>query len=104
MKLLSNLDNDLPEYLVVLSDMEFDQGSQTSKDDTMDLFKQKGYKTRIIWWNFNSRNTTVPEIDKDGNIYISGYSPFLLKYLQSGFDGKKFLEELLKQYKENISK
>ena len=104
MKLLSNLDNDLPEYLVVLSDMEFDQGSQTSKDDTMDLFKQKGYKTRIIWWNFNSRNTTVPEIDKDGNIFISGYSPFLLKYLQSGFDGKKFLEELLKQYKENISK
>ena len=104
MKLLSNLDNDLPEYLVVLSDMEFDQGSQTSKDDTMDLFKQKGYKTRIIWWNFNLRNTTVPEIDKDGNIFISGYSPFLLKYLQSGFDGKKFLEELLKQYKENISK
>lgn len=104
MELLSNLDNDLPEYLVVLSDMEFDQGSQTSKDDTMDLFKQKGYNTRIIWWNFNSRNTTVPEMDKDGNIYISGYSPFLLKYLQSGFDGKKFLEELLKQYKENISK
>lgn len=102
MELLSNLDEELPQYLVVLSDMEFDCGSNRSKAETMKLFKSKGYDTRIIWWNFNSRNTTCPEMDKDGNIYISGYSPFLLKYLESGFDGNKFLNKLLEQYKKNI--
>lgn len=94
---------ELPDYLVVLSDMEFDNGSKLSKDKTMQLFKQKGYKTRIIWWNFNSRNKTAPEIDSDGNIFLSGYSPYLLKYIEVGFDSSKFLEKLLTEYKAKIS-
>ena len=98
MELLSNLDGDMPEYLVVLSDMEFDIGSSLSKERTMRLFKSKGYKTRIIWWNLNSRNTTCPEMDNDGNIFISGYSPMLLKYLQTGFDAEAFLYTLLDEY------
>lgn len=101
MNLLKGLE-DVPDYLVVLSDMEFDLGSSMSKKATMKYFKEKGYKTRIIWWNFNSRNTTVPEIDADGNIFISGYSPFLLKYLQAGFDGNKFLDKLLEEYKNKL--
>lgn len=101
MRLFANMEN-TPDYLVVLSDMEFDEGSSMSKTQTMNYFKQKGYKTRIVWWNFNSRNTTVPEMDSDGNIYISGYSPFLLKYLQAGFDGNKFLDNLLEEYKKKI--
>ena len=101
MKLFAGME-EVPDYLVVLSDMEFDCGSSMSKEETMRLFKQKGYKTRIIWWNFNARNTTTPEMDTDGNIYISGYSPFLLKYLQSGFDGNKFLDNLLKEYQKKV--
>lgn len=103
MDLLKDLD-DVPEYLIVLSDMEFDSGSRTSKQATMDLFKSKGYKTRIIWWNFNSRNTTAPEMDTDGNIFISGYSPYLLKFLESGFDANAFLEKLLKEYLSYLQK
>ena len=97
MKLFANME-EVPEYLVVLSDMEFDYGSTMSKAKTMKLFKEKGYKTKIIWWNFNSRNTTVPETDEYGNIYISGYNPYLLKFLQCGFDGNKFLDTLLEEY------
>lgn len=95
---------EVPEYLVVLSDMEFDYGSSMSKEETMRLFRQKGYKTKIIWWNFNTRNTTVPETDEYGNIYISGYSPYLLKFLESGFNGQKFLDKLLKEYKIQLEK
>lgn len=102
MELFANFEN-APEYLVVLSDMEFDIGSAMSKNETMSLFKEKGYKTKIIWWNFNSRNKTVPEIDEYGNIYISGYSPFLLKYIESGFNGQKFIDKLLIEYKNKIS-
>lgn len=103
MNLLSYLD-EMPEYLVVLSDMEFDRGSRTSKEDTMKLFKSKGYTTKIIWWNLNSWDVTCPEMDKDGNIFISGYNPILLKFLQVNFDGHKFLDVLLDEYSKAIKK
>ena len=102
MRLLSHLDGDMPEYLVVLSDMEFDMGSKLSKDATMELFKSKGYKTKIVWWNLNSRNTTAPEMDNYGNIFISGYTPMLLKYLEAGFDAKQFLNRLLVEYAKSL--
>ena len=102
MRLLSHLDGDMPEYLVVLSDMEFDRGSKLSKDATMELFKSKGYKTKIVWWNLNSRNTTAPEMDNYGNIFISGYTPMLLKYLEAGFDAKQFLNRLLAEYAKSL--
>ena len=102
MRLLSMLDGEMPEYLVVLSDMEFDMGSRHSKQETMQLFKEKGYKTRIVWWNLNSRNITCPEMDSDGNIFISGYNPMLLKFLGAGFDAKKFLNVLLREYAKAI--
>jgi len=102
MRLLANLKTEMPEYLVVLSDMEFDQGSSSSKDSTMELFKEREWNTKIIWWNLNSRATTAPETDKYGNIFISGYNPMLLKYLEVGFDGQQFLKKLLKEYAKNI--
>lgn len=101
MRLLEGL-NELPEYLVVLSDMEFDCGSAQSKETLQKLWKEKGYTTKIVWWNFNSRNKTVPELDEMGNIFISGYSPMMLKYLEAGFDGEQFLDKLLTEYSKNI--
>ena len=95
---------DVPEYLVILSDMEFDMGSSMNKDVLKQMWKDRGYKTKIVWWNLNSRNTTAPEIDAEGNIFMSGYNPMLLKFLEAGFDGKKFLEKLLTEYEKNISK
>lgn len=102
MQLLSHLDTNLPEYLIVLSDMEFDCGSSMSKDATMQLFKSKGYPTRIIWWNLNSRNITCPEMDNDGNIFISGYNPLMLKLLKAGFNAEEFLNNLIEEYKKAI--
>ena len=102
MQLLSHLDTNLPEYLIVLSDMEFDAGSSMSKDATMQLFKSKGYPTRIIWWNLNSRNITCPEMDNDGNIFISGYNPLMLKFLKVGFNAEEFLNNLIEEYKKAI--
>lgn len=108
MELLSKLGgpvpelNDMPEYLVVLSDMEFDHGSSMSKDKTMQLFKSKGYNTKIVWWNLNSRTTTAPEMDKHGNIFLSGYNPQLLKFLEVGFDAEAFLDKLLREYAKAI--
>lgn len=95
--------NEVPEYIVILSDMEFDKGSKYSKDVLMKLWKEKGYKTKIVWWNFNSRATTCPEMDSEGNIFMSGYNPMLLKFLSTSFDAQKFLDKLLIEYKNKIS-
>lgn len=103
MDLLSKLDN-YPEYLIVLSDMEFDCGSNSSKDKTMAMFKERGANTKIIWWNLNPRHTTSPETDAYGNIFLSGYNPLLLKFLEVGFDGKQFLNRLLDEYQKFIEK
>ena len=73
-------------------------------DSEDDMGLEKGYTTKIVWWNFNSRNTTIPEMDEMGNIYLSGYSPMLLKYLEVGFDGEAFLNKLLKEYKKALTK
>ena len=99
--LLGQLD-EFPDYFVVLSDMEFNRGSTMSKERVMQKLKANNVDTKIVWWNFNARATTAPELDEYGNIFLSGYNPMLLKYLESGFDGKKFLSKLLEEYAKNI--
>ncbi len=91
-------DIDYPEFLVILSDMEFDEGSSTSIDYFNAINKNLGTKTKIVWWNLNSRNTTSPEMDESGNIFISGYNPMILKYLEVGFNAKAFLSKLISEY------
>lgn len=105
MRLLQQLDRaNAPEYIVVLSDMEFDYGSSMSKDATMALFRQNNFPTKIVWWNFNSRATTCPETDAYGNIFISGYNPMLLKFLEAGFNANTFLDKLLSEYQKYLEK
>lgn len=104
MELLKGLDN-APEYLVVLSDMEFDDGSRQSKEELQKLWKEKGYTTKIVWWSFNDRSITSPEMietDEYGNFFISGYNPFLLQFLETGFNAEMFLEKLLSEYSKKI--
>lgn len=104
MELLKNKLDEAPEYLIVLSDMEFDEGSYDYKEELMREWEDKGINTKIVWWNFNTRNTTAPEIDEYGNIFFSGYNPMLLKFLKIEFDGKRFLKELLDEYEKAINK
>lgn len=103
-KLLSNL-KEFPDYFVVLSDMEFDCGSCQTNEEVFKMFDENNIKTKIVWWNFNSRNQTVTFLSENNRcIYLSGYSPMLLKYLESGFNGEQFLDNLLNEYAKNINK
>ena len=101
MKLLQKL-NKFPEYLIVISDMEFDCGSEQTKEETMNLFKKYEANTKIIWWNLNDRNKTVPEFDEYGNIYLSGYNMQILKLLENKFDMTKYIDKILEKYKKDI--
>ena len=101
MRLLQGLKK-FPEYLIVISDMEFDEGSNQSKKETMKLFKQYEANTKIIWWNLNDRNKTVPEFDEYGNIFISGYNMQILKLLENNFDMTSYIDKVLEKYKKDI--
>lgn len=103
MRILQGL-HKFPEYLIVLSDMEFDYGSNQSKKETMKIFKDAGAETKIIWWNFNDRNKTVPEFDEYGNIYLSGYNLQILKLLENKFDMTTYIDKILEDYKKKINK
>ena len=101
MKLLQKL-NKFPEYLVVISDMEFDYGSNQTKEETMRIFKSYGTDTKIIWWNLNDRDKTTPEFDEYGNIFLSGYNMQILKLLENKFDMTAYIDKLLEKYKKDI--
>lgn len=103
MRLLRSL-NEYPKYLIVISDMEFDYGSNMSKAQTMELFKRCGAMTKIIWWNLNDRNKTTPEFDEYGNIYLSGYNMQLLRLIENNFNMTTYIEEILKDYCKKIDK
>lgn len=101
MGLLSRL-NTYPEWLVVISDMEFDEGSCQTKEQTMRIFKEHGAKTKIIWWNLNTRNKTVPEFDEYGNIFLSGYNMQLLRLLENKFNMSDYIDKILEKYKKDV--
>ena len=104
MGILSRLNKEYPEYLVVLSDMQFDHGSGNAKDSLMRKWRSKGINTKIVWWNFCANIPTVPDLDEYGNVFLSGYSPMLLKYMDAGFNAETFLMKLLAEYAKNVTK
>ena len=101
--LLHGLHN-YPDYLVILTDMQFDEGAYHSNLVLQELWKNNEINTKIIWWNFATSNACAPEMDEMGNIFMSGYSPTLLQYLEAGFDGEKFLNKLLDVYAQKVGK
>lgn len=91
-----------PDYLIVMSDMEFDYGSRQSKEETMRIFKEAGAQTKIIWWNFNNRNRTSPEYDEYGNIYMSGYDLQSLLLLPGIINMDEYIDRIIENYKKKI--
>ena len=91
-----------PEYLIILSDMEFDCGSNFKYQAWSEKMRATGAKTKLIWWNFNQRNRTSPETDKFGNIYMSGYDVTSLMLLPSVIDMDEYIDNLLHDYIKSI--
>lgn len=104
MSLLSKATIDIPDWLLVLSDMQFDQGSSQSKDSAMSTLRHYNPNIKIIWWNLNHNRSTFPETDEYGNIFMSGYSAQLLQFLESGFNSQEFINRLIENYKKTYNR
>ena len=84
--------SDLPDSIVVITDMEFD--CCTSKNDTTfydamaKRFADAGYKIpKVVFWNVNARMDTFhTDMHEQGVQFISGSSPSAFKALVDGKD------------------
>lgn len=85
--------SEMPKYLVVLSDMEFNPHVSGMRnigafDLATKMFNAAGYELpKIVWWNLNARpdaqgNSPV-RFDQTGAALVSGYSPSIMKSVLS---------------------
>jgi len=92
--LKSALDNhltreDLPDYVIILSDMEFDDPEIGGRNTNFELIKRKFSMNNLdmpnlVFWNLNGRIGNVPvTINDDGVALVSGYSPAIMKSVLS---------------------
>jgi len=78
---------DLPSHLLIISDMEFDNGvyskNGTNFDGWKQAFKKEGYKLPvIIFWNVAGNTKGVPATKFDNDVaMISGFSTNILENL-----------------------
>lgn len=81
-------EKDMPKFLVILSDMQFDHCARFD-DSAMQMIERKymdaGYKMpKIIFWNLNDRGNTPVEFNKQGVALVSGFSPSIMKSILKG--------------------
>jgi len=89
---------DLPDSLVIVSDMEFDHATTGSPNFATAkwLAEEKGLKLpNIVFWNVDSRNRQSPvTFDEQGVALVSGRSPSILQMAFDGnFDPMSFYQE-----------
>lgn len=79
---------DMPKYLLILSDMEFDTADYTGStrmrsifQSTKELYAAKGYVLpQIIFWNLDKKTRNFPVRNNEyGAVLVSGFSTSILK-------------------------
>lgn len=86
--------SDLPDRILIVSDMEFDCASNNTKyvfgmkalfDELADRYAEYGYKLpKLVFWNVNSRTNTIPMTENEmGVIMVSGFSPNIMSMVMS---------------------
>jgi hypothetical protein len=80
---------EMPDTLLILSDMQFDQGVDRD-DSAIQMIEQKysdaGYNIpKVVFWNLNAAYGNTPvKFNKSGTALLSGFSPAVAKSVLSG--------------------
>lgn len=82
--------DDMPQNVLVLSDLEFDRmtSGRTDKrlfEELADRYEAHGYKLpRLVFWNIMSRTGTIPVKENEAGVaLVSGFSPAIVKMVLS---------------------
>lgn len=82
----TNLDqSDLPTHIIIISDMEFDQGvtDETNYEVIKREFKDAWYVLpKVVFWNVRGRDWNVPVTSQTKNtLLVSGFTPSIMKHI-----------------------
>lgn len=106
--------SDLPEYIIVISDMEFDsatgnyswsrrntsqinsRNAETVMEGIERKWNQSGYvMPKLIFWNVDARQNNIPMLGNDYVSYVSGFSPSIFQSILTGKTGYELMMETL---------
>lgn len=99
--------DDLPQNIIVISDMEFDAGTgyygrrsfdtKTLMERIREKWARHGYRMpHLIYWNVQARQNNIPEDIGCGLVsYVSGMSPSIFETIMSGKTGYDMMMEKL---------
>ena len=111
--------DDLPQNIIILSDMEFDAGTghgygygrqswnpQTLMESIRDKWARHGYHLpHLIYWNLQARQNNIPEKLGCGLVsYVSGMSPSIFETILSGKSGYDLMMEVLNKDRYSVIK
>ena len=105
---------DLPERILIISDMEFDEAlgegsywntgrnnqqcllkTQTLMENMRKKWSSHGYTLpKLVYWNVNARNNNIPDLGEDVS-FVSGFSPSIFKQIMSNKTGYELMLETL---------
>ena len=101
--------SDIPETIVVISDMEIDRGSYwrseqetlTEMEKIREQWALSGLRLpKLVYWNVNARNNRI--LDLGWNVsYVSGCSPIIFKSVMTGKTGEQLMLEVLQAERYN---
>ena len=107
---------DLPQNIIIISDMEFDQArgggrvynwstgryeyNETNVDTLMEGIAKKwaaaGYQMpHLIFWNVDARQNNIPMLGNGPISYVSGFSPSIFQTIMTGKTGYELMMECL---------
>jgi hypothetical protein len=94
---------DLPENLIILSDMQFDSCVEgySTYEYAKELFKEHGYQLpQIVFWNLNDYGNVPVKKDEKGTVLLSGFNPKIVEKIINDEEINPYLMmlDILKAY------
>lgn len=85
----SVLPEDMPQTILIISDMQFDQCMDKPSNTAMDMIRrmygEHFYKIpNVVFWNLRSSSGIPVKITESGTALVSGFSPSIMKNLLTG--------------------
>lgn len=93
---------DMPKYLLLLSDMQFNQCTHVPNARAIQMIAQKyeaaGYDVpKVVFWNLNAHDNVPVRFDESGTALVSGFSPAIMKSVLAAktFTPKDVMDETI---------
>ena len=82
-------ESDMPDTILIMSDMQFDQCTKSPNDNALGMIKREyrdhGYNLpNVVFWNLNTGPGVPAKFNQRGVALVSGFSPSILKNILSG--------------------